>query len=179
MLLLGHVFCHLQLWYLSLSCRRGCALRLSLHPIFLELCVYFPTMLCCVCRDTFPCPLLFISLILAVSLCSFSVSLPTINNYFCQQFVIVLFLSYVKHCQSRQSSAADLCSQEAVFYCPFVFIFILFNQIFIFRVFIYYPMDAQFIYSVLVEDGCFLESLVPYSLFICFDSVKNSSGLER
>lgn len=58
--------------------------------IFGELCVYFRTVLCCMSRDTFPCPLLSMSFIIAGSFCSFSVSLSPNNNFFCQQSLLLL-----------------------------------------------------------------------------------------
>lgn len=157
--------------------------------IFIELRMYFPTMLCCMCRDTFPCPLLFMSLILADSFCSFSVSLP-INNFFCQQSLLLfcscLFM-FMLNITSPGRAPLQICVHGRLFVTVLIFVFILilvyFNQIFICKVFIYYPMDAQFIYRVLVEDGCFLESLdclSPIFLnYVSFDSVKNSSGLKR
>lgn len=154
--------------------------------VFIELCVYFPTMLCCMGRDTFPCPLLLMSLILAGSLCSFSVSLPPINNFFCQPslslFCSCLFM-FILNITSPGRAPLRICVHGRLFVTVLIFVFILtlfyFNQIFICRVFIYYPMDTQFIYRVLVEDGCFLESLDCLSpiflIYVSFDSVKNSS----
>lgn len=158
--------------------------------IFVELCVYFPTMLCCICRDTFPCPLLFMSLMLAGSFCSFSVSLPPINNFFCQQSLTLFcscLLMFMLNITSPSRAPLGICVHGRLFVTVLISGFILilfhFNQIFICRVFIYYPMDAQFICRVLVEDGCFLGSLdclSPIFLnYVSFDSVKNSRGLKR
>lgn len=96
--------------------------------IFGELCVYFPTVLCCMCRDTFPCRLFSMSFIIAGSFCSFSVSLSPNNNFFLSaEFVIALFLSvyiYVEHHQSWQRSAADFVFMEGFFFLLSLLLFL-------------------------------------------------------
>lgn len=110
-------------------------------------------------------------LIIAGSFCSFSVSLSPNNNFFASRvyYCFVCLFIFILNITNPGKALLQICAHGGLFCTVLTFVFVLilfdFNQIFICRVSIYYPMDAQFIYRVLVEDGCFLESLVLCSLF--------------
>lgn len=135
---------------------------MCISPPCSVVCVGTPFLvLCCPC------------LIIAGSFCSFSVSLSPNNNFFCQQSVLLLcscLIIFMLNITNPGKALLQICVHGRLFFAVFTFVFILilfnFYQTLICRVFIYYHMDAQFIYRVLVEDGCFLKSLVLYSLFI-------------